>query len=156
MWFIAAFMVIGFVFGLGTKSFNVLITFFSAGTLTMTSYTFSVCEKNKLETLYSVLPISRKMAVAGRYLFNVVFLSVFSAVELCILLVMNGVFSLGYRNLEIITLDCIIFALVIVMISVQFPLYFALGYNKARLIGFLPVLALIVLVNLALPVMSFF
>jgi hypothetical protein len=148
--YIIGFMVIGFVFGLWAKSFSVLITFFLVGMLRMTGFTFSICEKNKLETLYSVLPISRKITVAGRYLFNVVFLFVFSTMELGILLVMNGVFSLGYRNLEIIALACILFALVIVMISVQFPLYFALGYNKAGLIGFLPVFALIVLINLTL------
>lgn len=148
--YILVFFGVGIIFGMATQMISILISFFTVGVLLILTYTFSVCEKSKMETLYNILPISRKKAVAGRYLFTFIIIIIFSILTLSVLFIMNSVFTLGLGNLEVFTMACLLFALVAMVTAIQFPLYFLLGYNKARLIGYLPMGAVIVLINLLL------
>jgi hypothetical protein len=137
-----AFLTFSIVFGVLSKSIFVLISFFAIGTMLITAYSFSISEKNKLETLYSVLPVSRKSAVAGRYVFTTLILLSFTVLQFIILTIMNKAYSLGFDWLEIVLLVCVMFAFALIMFSIQFPLYFAFGYNKARFM-----VALVIVIN---------
>jgi len=54
--------------------------------------------------------------------------------------------ALGFVYSEIVPLAFITFAFALIMFSIQFPVYFLLGYSKARFIAYLPMTAFIVLI----------
>lgn len=102
------------------------------------SYPFAVGEKNGIDSLYTTLSLARNTVVFGRYLFALI-------VDLCaglvalllsfaILMVMQKEFSL--RESLIVTL--VVFIIFSIIQALQLPLYFKLGYAKAKFAAYLP------------------
>jgi hypothetical protein len=106
------------------------------------SYPFVVEEKNHLDTLYATLSLNRETVLLGRYLFTALLDGV----------AVLGAFALGSAGLSVMRLingtpseptdtAPLIFALsgVLLLIqAVQIPLYFKLGYTKAKIVAVLP------------------
>lgn len=117
--------------------------FLVAGMLMMygviyTSYPFAVGEKNGIDTLYLTLPLHRRQVVTGRYLFAVL-------LELCsagIAAVFSAAFYLytgkAFALTEILLLVGPCFFLFTMVSAVQLPIYFRLGYAKAKFLSYLP------------------
>ncbi|MCB2176074.1 MAG: ABC-2 transporter permease [Actinomycetales bacterium] len=105
------------------------------------AYPFAIAEKSDLDTLYGVLPVRQVSVVLGRYAFafglGLVAALVGSGVGLALAAAMGEPFEpaeLGYLLVAATTI-------VGLMIALQFPLYFAFGYARARLATFLPMFA---------------
>ena len=100
------------------------------------SYMFSLDERGRLDTLYSVLPLSRTNVVHGRY---VVLLALTLA-----LLSMGAVLTAARAALTGPSVDlaelAIVFGgsffLVAIVHGFQVPFYFAVGYSKARIVNY--------------------
>jgi len=117
------------------------------------AYPFAIAEKNDLDTLYGVLPIRRRALVAGRYWFAMVLVVIAAVVGTLIGFAMGAAMGLPFGCVELGYLLVAAFVIVGVLVSVQFPLYFALGYTRARLVTFLPIFAVMAVVILAMDVL---
>ena len=110
------------------------------------AYPFAMGEKTKTDLLYLSLPLQKRNLVFGRYLFALlinlgsgVIALVFTRIAS---LLLNQEFILG-ETLATIG-GC--FFLFTLMECIQLPFYFKLGYTKAKLVVFLPILIIPALV----------
>jgi len=102
------------------------------------SYPFAVGEKCGMDALYPTLSIGRGTVVLGRYLFALVF-NLCAGVFACIYLFV--VFTIMQRNFDV--LESLVVALVSFIIfsfiqAIQLPIYFKLGYTKAKMLAYMP------------------
>jgi hypothetical protein len=117
------------------------------------AYPFAIGEKNDLDTLYGVLPIRRATLVAGRYVFagtlGATSAALGTVVGLPLASVMGQPFAWGETGYLLVA-AFVVFGF---FVSFQFPLYFALGYTRARLVTFLPIFAVMAVTILAMDVL---
>jgi len=120
----------------GTSSFSIGILMMYG--LFYTAYPFAIGEKTKIDLLYASLPLQTRNLVFGRYLFAllinlgsglIAFLFTFATA-----LVLRQDFVLEETVAAIV--GC--FFLFTLVEAIQMPFYFKLGYTKAKLVVFLP------------------
>ncbi len=102
------------------------------------SYPFAVGEQNGIDTLYATLPLGRQTVVAGRYLFALGMNAAAGVVAYCLLsaaaLVRRAPFDPG-EALAVLGASFVLFTLTG---ALQLPLYFRLGYARAKMLAYLP------------------
>ena len=103
------------------------------------SYTFTISEKNGMERLYAVLPISRKHMVLGRYLYT----CVLGLMALLITLIVQSIVFGFVLDIDITVEDIIAAALTgMIMFTVyavfMLPGYYKFGSIKGRFFMFVP------------------
>ncbi len=105
-------------------------------------YPFAIGDKNDLDTLYGVLPVRRRDLVAGRYAYAMALVAIAEVLGTLIALAMGAAMDLpiGWSALGYAVVAA--FAIFGVLVAFQFPLYFALGYARARLVTILPMFIL--------------
>jgi len=109
------------------------------------SYPFALGEKSNMDALYTTLSLGRRMVVTGRYLFAL-------ALDVCVVAAMSvltmaltlakGEAAWGAAALETLLAAAAIFAVTVVIQALQLPVYFKLGYARAKLLSLLPFFAL--------------
>jgi hypothetical protein len=120
------------------------IVFAMVMTAMTSNYTFSVTEKNDLNRLYGLLPVSKKDIVTGRYLFTAL-----SGLLSLIIITLLNVIVLTISKIGF-TIDEILFGIDFGIITyflftaVQLPGYFKFGAIKGRAFNFIPLLGLMV------------
>ena len=105
-------------------------------------YPFAVGEQNGIDALYTTLSIKRSTVVLGRYLFALL-------VDVCAGL-LAYIFSFAvltimqkdFNALESLIVTLILLLLYSIIQAVQLPLYFKLGYAKAKFLAYLPFIGL--------------
>lgn len=107
---------------------------------------FAVQEKNHLDQLYGSISIRFNDIVLGRYIF--ILLTYFTS--LLVVIAIHVTFAL-FQNKSIILLDIIrglsvSFLVFSTITGVQMPIFFKLGYTKARIWSMLPFTIVIILV----------
>ena len=123
-----------------SDSSMIIIAIIMMFTYTYSSYPFMVGEKNGIDALYSTLPITRKSVVAGRYIFILIldmFAIIFSCAVSCII---QTVMRRELDIKEIIMSALVILAAYILCQIIQAPIYFKVGYSKAKFFGYLPLI----------------
>jgi len=108
---------------------------------------FSLGEKNNIDALYTTLSIKRSAVVFGRYLFALVVdlcagLCAF-VISLTVLQIIGATYDNDIR--EALTVSVIMFVIISVIQTVQLPLFFKLGYSKAKFFSYLPFLGMFAL-----------
>jgi hypothetical protein len=106
------------------------------------SYPFAIGEKNNLDALYVTLSVNQKTVVLGRYLFA--FFLNLCAISFSLVFAMLGVFGArlagSFQNGGGDSLAFILAmpAMLLLIQSVQLPIYFKFGYSKAKFISIVP------------------
>ena len=109
------------------------------------SYPFVVGEKSNMDALYATLSLNRKTVVAGRYLFAIAFnlcAVLFSVVFATVGIMASGAFGFGTGAGEILLAGILLAAIFIVIQAIQLPLFFKMGYTKAKFFSMVPIIAL--------------
>lgn len=137
--------VMGLLLGFMQDSFVPIMV--TMGVLTG-SYGFSISENARLETLYATLPISRRQVVVARYA-----VAVGTLVGLGLLgVVFDGAAAIVRRQdwapVDSLILLAASLAVAGLVIAVQFPFFFALGYLRARFVTWLAIALVIASVTL--------
>lgn len=103
------------------------------------AYPFAIGDKTQTDILYTSLPLKKQHIVVGRYLFAIC-INMITAVTAVVLSGLIGVIFHKEIDLlaSVITVLICLFLYVFVE-AVQFPIYFKLGYTKAKVIAFLPI-----------------
>jgi len=102
------------------------------GAIIFTSYPFSTDERARLDTLYSVLPVKRQTVVMGRYL---TICAVTLSLAVLSIVLLFGISITLRQSLDLrILLQLLLCAIAIssLFVAIQAPLYFSLGFTKAR------------------------
>ncbi len=116
---------------------------FCMSIMAMTSnYTFSIAEKNDLNRLYGLLPVTRKDIVGGRYLF--------SALAGLIAAIFGSIMNIAFFILtkkpfnmeEVIASVSVGLTMYMLFTAVQLPAYFKFGAIKGKFISFIPFLGI--------------
>jgi hypothetical protein len=105
------------------------------------SYPFSIGEKNDIDALYVTLSINRGAVVLGRYLYALIIdiLSGFFAYALSFAVL--SALGKGFDAAGSMTALIIISAVFSIIQAIQMPVYFKLGYNKAKFLIYIPLIA---------------
>lgn len=146
-------MGLGLIFAFSMKSTTILQSYFIMSLILIMSYPFAVGEKNKLEILYGTLSITKNNVVIGRYFF-VLALEVCGAVIILLTSwVVSMIMKLEFILSEQILILCILASIFAIVVAIQYPFYFKLGYAKAKLISFIPLIIVFLLI-IQLPSLS--
>lgn len=112
------------------------------------SYPFAVGEKSGIDALYITLSIQRGVVVLGRYLFALIIdicAGIFAyGFTLVVLTIMKKSFNVEEALLTIVAM----FVVFSVLQAVQLPIFFKLGYTRAKILAYLPFLAFPLLILL--------
>lgn len=106
------------------------------------SIPFTVSEKSGIDALYITLSIRRNTVVLGRYLFALI---VDVAAGLLSLVYTFAVMTILRKDIDMI--ESLVVTLVMLLLyslvqAVQLPMYFKLGYAKAKFLSYLPFIGL--------------
>lgn len=135
------------VIGIALKSTSVLAGIFMMEFTIIMSYPFSIGEKNGLDVFYATLPLRRRSVVIGRYAFALIMEIVGVISVFLISILMSIIFKdINTDIQEILFSLCVLFVIFAAVISLQYPLFFKLGYNRARIAAYIPLLAIFLLV----------
>lgn len=140
--FVAAMLIFGYFTGWGTSGL-IIAAIYAAP---MAGYPFAASEKNRLETMYASLPVERSTLILSRYV-----------VTTAVWLGLTAVFALvaltgGLRGDSpdpdewalLLPLAALLYG---VLIGVQLPVMYRLGYTGSRLITYLPLLLVAVVIS---------
>lgn len=102
------------------------------------TYPFAVGEKNGIDALYTTLSIKRSTVVLGRYLFALV-VDICSGLFAYILsFALFTVLQEGFNAWESLLITLVMFLVYSVLQAIQLPIFFKLGYTKAKFFSYLP------------------
>lgn len=112
------------------------------------SYPFAVGEQNGIDALYTTLSVKRSTVVLGRYLFALIIDVCAGLFAYTFTFVALTVMQKDFNALESLVVTLVMLLLYSIVQTVQLPIYFKLGYAKAKILAYMPFigLALITLV----------
>lgn len=120
--------------GTGTTTIGMFIIFAAL----YVSYPFVISEKNGMDALYPTLSIKRETVVLGRYLFALAFDICAGMLGLVFTLIVPLIMQKTVIVGEMLIVALVMFIVVSIIEAVQLPIYFKLGYEKAKLMAYLP------------------
>jgi hypothetical protein len=139
-WYFIFLIGIAAAFGVVTKAPNYFSSFMVMMMMLAGSYPFIYGEQYGLDTLYATLPLNRKTVVTGHYLFASVMALVSGLLVLLGSWVLSLALGLEYLLKNELANTLILVAAFAFVVALQFPLYFRLGYMKARFIAVIPMI----------------
>jgi hypothetical protein len=99
------------------------------------SYPFIISERAHLDTLYAVLPLTRRSLVLGRYVWALAPFVATAGVAIPVSLLFARLENVplgGYVLADVVAVSWALFAL---NISIQFPLFVRFGFTRAGMLG---------------------
>ncbi|MDR1704458.1 MAG: ABC-2 transporter permease [Clostridiales bacterium] len=132
------FAIVGIVMNLQGDNSMLFIAYFLMFTTVFVTTAFFVSEKNNIYGLYATLSISRPTVIRGRYLFALiadVCGSLFAFLLSFVIITVRGKPFDFAENLTLLGGAAAVFTLVQ---AVQMPIFFKLGYTKAKLLAYIP------------------
>ncbi|KZE91211.1 ABC-2 transporter permease [Microbacterium sp. TNHR37B] len=111
-------------------------------------YLFGNDERGRLDTLYGALGIDRRRVVSGRYATALAILVAMTAVGLLIAPLAAKALATGFDFPLALGIAAGSLAVAAVVLSIELPLYFAVGATRARTVGFAVPAAIVVVVVL--------
>lgn len=136
------FLLMPTILTLSTKDMNSSIIFFMCMIAMSSNYTFSVAEKNDLNRLYGLIPVSKKDIVFGRYIFSALIgaIGAVAAVIINILILTMSKVPVIYE--DVVASVSIGLLMYFFFTALQLPGYFKFGAIKGRFISFIPFLGI--------------
>lgn len=121
------------------------------------AYPFLVADKAGLETLYGVLPLHRRTVLYGHYAWAMASFLATAAVGTVLTLVLARVQSVPLSGRTLMTVLTLSWAVFVVNVAIQFPLFVRFGYSRISLLStFLPVaLVMMAVTRLHLTIVTF-
>lgn len=112
--------------------------------LTMVSYPFVLSEKNNIENFYGTLSVNKKNIVNGRYIFALGVMIFFAIFSYIIMIVGNIILKEKFEPSELLFVLGTGFFMAVILLSLQLPAYFKLGYTKGKVFTYVPFILLAV------------
>ena len=144
---------LGLVLGVAFQSISTLSSMFMVGLLLVMTYPFAIAEKNSTDKLYATLSLKRKNVVIGRYVFVMLAVLAGMLIVLCESMLLSAFFRLDMAVNELLFTLCVLGFIISATVSIQYPLFFKLGYTKAKVFTYLPLILVAVLIGI-MPMLS--
>ena len=106
------------------------------------SYPFAVGEKNGIDALYATLSIARNTVVLGRYLFALTLNLCTGTLGFILAYLSSAVLKIDFQIGETVLIILVLFAAYSIVHAFQLPIYFKLGYTKAKFSAYIPLMVL--------------
>ncbi|NLJ90514.1 MAG: ABC-2 transporter permease [Clostridiales bacterium] len=142
------FVVIVVFMGLVNDSISLMFTMVMVGLPMILTYPFAISEKNNLDTLYSTLSLDRKDVVVGRYAFVLINEIIAILVLVIVAIIKSNFKPLDMSSEELVLYVCILSMFFSFIVSFQYPILFKLGYSKAKLYTYIPMMIIFFLIGL--------
>ena len=104
----------------------------------MVSYPFALSEKNNIENFYGTLSLKKRNIVNGRYIFTLGTMIFFTILSYIIMIVGNVILKQGLEYSELLFVLVTGFFMSLILVSLQLPAYFKLGYTKGKIFTYVP------------------
>jgi hypothetical protein len=130
--------VVGPLFSLVVKNTDMMVMYICLSAIMALGYPFAVAESKKADLLYDVLPISKKQVVMGRYLYVIIVCAVAIAFVLALNPIMTLIIGQPVDFVSLLNGVALLAAGLFVGAAYQLPLFFKLGFTKARIWGYAP------------------
>jgi hypothetical protein len=126
-------------------------------TTQVVAYPFLIADKAGLETLYAVLPLPRRTVVYGHYAWAVACFLATAVVGTALALLLARFQSVPFGARTILTVVTLSWAMFVITIAIQFPLFIRFGYSRISVLcTFLPLaLVMLAVTRLHLTIVSF-
>lgn len=111
---------------------------------------FVVADKEGLDTLYAVLPVSRRAVLLGHYTWSLACFVATAGAGTPLALLLAHTEGVGYGGRTLLTMLTLSWLLFAVNIAVQFPLLMRFGYARASVLGTTLPMALVMVAVLRL------
>lgn len=109
------------------------------------AYPFLVADKAGLETLYAVLPLSRRSVLYGHYAWAIASFLATAIVGTALALVLARAEAVPFGGHTLVTVLTVSWALFAVNVAIQFPLFIRFGYSRISAVGTTVPLAVVTL-----------
>ena len=117
------------------------------------AYPFAIGDKADLSTLLGALPVRRDTVVVGRYVFATLTFLGAAAIATVAMFAVAAARSLPVEPATTAVLLATSFAVFALTVGIQFPMYFAMGYTRARMLAYLPFVAIVLIAVLGAPLL---
>lgn len=107
------------------------------------AYPFMVADKAGLETLYAVLPLTRRSVVCGHYAWAMATFLATATVGTALGLLLARAQAVPFGGREFVTMLTLSWVLFVIYVAIQFPLFIRFGYSRISVMGTVLPLALI-------------
>ncbi|HEY9059998.1 MAG TPA: ABC-2 transporter permease [Pseudobacteroides sp.] len=141
-------LAVGIIVGLGNQDSYMVPPMFMIWASFFVAYPFSIGERNSIENLLGTFSLKRRDIVAGRYIFSLLGVSVATLFALATVYFLSFFFSRSVELKPLLFVTSFGFLIFSLVISFQIPMYFKIGYTKAKVLTFLPLLVIGFLVPL--------
>ncbi|MCL2142182.1 MAG: ABC-2 transporter permease [Methanimicrococcus sp.] len=140
------FAVVALIVILSTGVSTIVVSVVMVFAALLAAYPFAIGEKNNIDALYPTLSINRRTVVLGRYLFALI-VDICSGLFACLFaFAALTVMQKDFNAWESLAAILIIFLVYSGLQAVQLPIFFKLGYMKAKILAYLPFFGLFLLV----------
>lgn len=112
----------------------------------MVSYPFVLSEKNHIENFYGTLSLNKQNIVNGRYIFALIIMTIFTIFACASIIIGSIIIKQSIQSDEIIFILSTGFFFGIILLSIQIPIYFKVGYTKGKVFTYIPFIATALLV----------
>ena len=129
---------------------SIVLGFLMMFALLYSSYPFAVGEKNTIDALYMTLPLDTRSIVLGRYGFVLALNAAGCVVSFSLSFIMQTVMQRTFDPVETLFTILVLFAIYTIFQAFQLPVYFKLGYAKAKFIASLPLAIIPLVITLSL------
>jgi hypothetical protein len=113
-------------------------------TAQLVPYPFNVSDKAGLESLYAVLPLSRRSVLYGHYVWATACFLATATIGTALALLFAHVQAVPFSGRTLLTMLTLSWALFAVNVAVQLPLLIRFGYTRVSVLGTTLPLALVV------------
>ena len=128
----------GPVFAFAMKSIEMMVMYIGLSAIMALGYPFTVAENKNGHLLYDVLPVSKKQVVLGRYLYVVALAAIAAVIMAGMSLLMMAILGQAFTLGSLLNNVAILAAALFVIAAYQLPLFFKMGYMKARIWSYAP------------------
>ena len=102
------------------------------------SYPFAIGDKSNIDVLYTTLSIKRSTVVLGRYLFALILDVIAGVFAIIFSFIVLTAMHKGFDSIQALFTTLVLFILFSIITAVQLPIYFKIGYTKAKFLAYLP------------------
>lgn len=135
-------LAVGIIVGLGNKNSYMVPPMFMIWASFFVSYPFSIGERNSIENLLGTFALKRKDIVAGRYIFSLLGVSAAILFAIAKVYFLSLFFNRSVELKPLLFVTSFGFLMFSLVVSFQIPMYFKIGYTKAKFLTFLPLLVI--------------
>jgi len=121
----------------GTSNTTIIISMCMMCSVVFACYPFTI----GLDTLYFTLPLTKKNVILGRYVFTISLNLAMLLVAYILSFTMMTIFSKDFDLLVNLLTGLACFGLFTFIEAIQIPIYFKMGYTKAKFLTYIPLIA---------------